>query len=234
MGNNSGKGGAFIALIALIAGALLLGKLLPHAAKILLTVAALCALGFIALGIIVIFSGFRSAKNEAEKTRIDKAEKNIGKPLPEEEKILNTSNKLLLDAKLLTARVRDINVRSALTPVLGRADDIIKFLKSDREKIASTRQFLNYYIPTLDLILKKFIKLEANNVATPEESERIISYLSDINRAMERQYQNLFRMEKLDLSVEMEAMTLAFKRDGLISESDYKAEEEAEAIELTV
>ena len=43
-------------------------------------------------------------------------------------------------------------------------------------------------------------------------------YLQDIKKAMEKQYENLYDDDKLDLSVEMDAMTMAAKSDGLISD----------------
>lgn len=228
------KKGTLLGLLSVVIAVFLLNRLLPHLANTLVTLGIVCVIAMVVIGILVVFSGFSSAKKEAEKTQGIKASQNKAKLSEDEERIINTSNKLLLDEKLLAARIRNTDVRASLSPVLDKADKIIKVLKSEPAKIPDTKQFLNYYIPTLDVILKKFLKLEANNVALNHETEKIISYLSDIRRAMDRQYENLFKRTKLDLSVEMEAMTLAFKRDGLITESDYKPEEKAEDIELTI
>ena len=37
---------------------------------------------------------------------------------------------------------------------------------------------------------------------------------------MDKQYENLFQSDFLDMTVEMEAMTMACKRDGLLTEEE--------------
>ena len=44
----------------------------------------------------------------------------------------------------------------------------------------------------------------------------VMECLENIKSAMDKQYQNLFEDDKLDLTVEMEALALACKRDGLL------------------
>lgn len=43
---------------------------------------------------------------------------------------------------------------------------------------------------------------------------------------MEKQYDSLFDDDKLDLTVDMEALTLACKRDGLLDEDENAGKEE--------
>ena len=58
--------------------------------------------------------------------------------------------------------------------------------------------------------------------------------MTEIKQAMEKQYKNLFEDDLLDLSVEMKALTLACKRDGLLTEEDFKLQEEEVGIRLTL
>ena len=182
----------------------------------------------------IVAAGFRSAQLEASHADGHLKNADLKGLSADNEKILKISNQLILDERLLANRIKSADVRAALNPALDKAEDIVKVLKSDPSQIPSTKQFLNYYIPTLDVILKKYMRLENSNVDIDLETEKIISYLADINKAMDRQYKNLFNDDKLDLSVEMEAMTLAFQRDGLITESEYKSEEAAQEIELSL
>ncbi|MBR5926325.1 MAG: 5-bromo-4-chloroindolyl phosphate hydrolysis family protein [Firmicutes bacterium] len=198
----------------------------------------LLLLGGIAFVVIIgaiVVAGFKSADVEAEKRHCKGIEiKDAAGLAAEDEKILKISRQLIVDERMLSTRINNNEVRALLTPALDKAEDILKVLKSDPKEIQSTKQFLNYYIPTLDEIIKKFIKLEASGVDITQDTEKIKTYLTDINKAMDRQYNNLFDDDKLDLSVEMEAMTLAFKRDGLITESEYITEEAPKGIELTL
>ena len=51
---------------------------------------------------------------------------------------------------------------------------------------------------------------------------------------MDKQYANLFEDDKLDMSVEMEAMTLACKRDGLIEDTVSAVQQGESTINLTL
>ena len=63
-------------------------------------------------------------------------------------------------------------------------------------------------------------------------ADNALSCLGDIKKAMERQYANLFEDDILDLSVEMEALSIAVRRDGLIPDEGF--EMGAEPINLTL
>ena len=105
--------------------------------------------------------------------------------------------------------------------ICGIADKILRALKEQPKDIPSARQFLNYYLPTLGSILLKYVQVEESGMPTAELTENIITCLGDIKIAMEKQYANLFEDDMLDLSVEMEALTLACKRDGLLDDEDF-------------
>ncbi len=185
--------------------------------------------------ILIIVAGFKSANVEAKRTgRLDRDKKPV--MTPEEERVIKVSKQLILDERMMSNRIKDPEIRKTLAPALDKADDILKVLQSNPKEIPGTKQFLNYYIPTLAAVLKKYIRLEASGVDISAETEKIKSYIADINKAMNRQYKNLFNDDKLDLSVEMEAMALSFQRDGLITESEMKAaaEEIPQEIELTL
>ena len=179
----------------------------------------------------IIAAGFKSADIEKEKRQMQGPKAAVS---VENEKVLKAAHGLLAEERTLSARIRNQEVRAALAPVFDKAENIIKALQSDPDDIPSTKQFLNYYIPTLDAVLKKYLKLEQSNVDISLETEKIKSYIADIDKAMDRQYSNLFNDDKLDLSVEMEAMTMALQRDGLISESGYIKDEAEKKIELTL
>jgi len=183
--------------------------------------------------LLIVLLGFKSAQIES------KSPKRTGNALesknsPENIKTLKVLRQLLLDERLLSNKINNLQVRDLLTPALDKADSILKVLQEEPSEIPNAKQFVNYYIPTLDAILKKYIKLENTDVDITYDREKIKSYLVDINKALDKEYENLFVDDKLDLSVEMEAMTLAFQRDGLITNSEYIKDEQEEKIELLI
>ena len=100
--------------------------------------------------------------------------------------------------------------------------------------MAQVRQFLNYYLPTLASILSKYAHLEESGVPAEEEARRTQEFLQDIGGAMDKLYAGLFDDDKLDLAVEMETLTLACKRDGLIVGEEFVLRDGDKTISLTL
>lgn len=96
------------------------------------------------------------------------------------------------------------------------------------------RQFFNYYLPTLGNILLKYLRLEEAGMATEQTTVKVMSCLAEIKVAMERQYAAIFENDLLDLTVEMESLTQAVKRDGLLVSDDFTIKEGDREITLTV
>ena len=88
------------------------------------------------------------------------------------------------------------------------------------ESIPAVRQFLNYYLPTLGEIITKYERVERSGVDMQDMTAKVSEYLDKIAAAMDKQYENLFQSDFLDMTVEMEAMTMACKRDGLLTEEE--------------
>ena len=64
-------------------------------------------------------------------------------------------------------------------------------------------------------------------------TEKVVEHLRDMENAFRKQYESLYQGDMLDLSVEIEAMTIACKRDGLLSDADFiKNEENAVQLEF--
>ena len=79
----------------------------------------------------------------------------------------------------------------------------------------------------------KYQRMEQGRVVDSEMTDKVLYYLQDIHVALEKQYQNLFEDDLLDLTVEMEAMTMACKRDGLLTDREMMLESDG-PINLTL
>lgn len=134
---------------------------------------------------------------------------------PEQNARIQNSNRVLLQAKLVTENVRDSQLRKASREALAKAERVISTLKKQPQEIRRSTQFFNYYLPTLLEVLTKYTALEEGNLVTEEILEATKGHIADMSRAFDLQYENMFKDEALDLTVEIEAMQKALKRDGL-------------------
>ncbi len=152
----------------------------------------------------------------------------------EQENILTKGRTNLLELRMIINKIKDPEIREMSREICDVNEKILKTLRQKPEKIPQVRQFLNYYLPTLGEILVKYERIEKSGVPAKQSEEKVEKYLADIKKAMEKQYENLYEDDKLDLSVEMEAMTMAAKSDGLISDENYKVEDGEHQITLTL
>ncbi len=152
----------------------------------------------------------------------------------EQENILSKGRTNLLELRKIIVKIKDPEIHQMSNGICDVNEKILKTLREKPEKIPQVRQFLNYYLPTLGEILVKYQRIEQSGVPAEKSEKMVEKYLADIKKAMEKQYENLYDDDKLDLSVEMEAMTMAAKSDGLISDDDYKIEDGDHEISLTL
>lgn len=166
------------------------------------------------LALIVVFASRKSLNNNSKPT-LKKAMETL---TPEQAEVFEKGQAQLSELKKQFIKLKNNDVRTAGMKVCSRMDQVFKILKEKLEKIPSSRQFLNYYIPTVTEVVKKYQWLEANGVPADDMTVKIKKYLSDVEAAMDKQCQLLYEDDKFDMSVDMEAMTNAIKRDGLLDD----------------
>ncbi|MBR2789259.1 MAG: 5-bromo-4-chloroindolyl phosphate hydrolysis family protein [Eggerthellaceae bacterium] len=247
MKNNSGMSTA--AVIALAIGLLLLlsSCSLQSAGKFMFTMAIIVGLALLAFAIVIACVALKKSSEEARgasATKVQGTSTSTRKGttgMRTSERVngainaspeLKSARQTITEEKLLVGRVNDSSVRESATRVLEGATKVLETLAQKQEKIYQSHQYLNYYLPTLGLILKKFGTLEANGMATDAMRDKVVKYLGDIEEVMNKQYESLFSDDILDLAVEMEAMTISCKRDGLLSEDDVQIKDGEQVIKL--
>ncbi len=217
----NGKKTSGLGWLGLIAGVgifLAVRKIFPFLGTVLLIVGIILAVLVVALVVAVVAASNRKDPDaEAKQQRED---------------VLVKGRKNLLELRQIAMRIKDSRIREKNKEVCRTVEKILRVLREQPEDIPAASQFLNYYLPTSGKILTQFARVEASGVDTGDMAQSTLSCLGNIQAAAERQYANLFEDDLLDLSVEMEALTEACKRDGLLEETQKDAEEKG--IHLTL
>lgn len=197
-------------------------QLVPALAKVVLAIAVVAVILLILLVAVALYFALSKPKK--------------GNPTKESiaNEALSKGRSSLMELRRLSMSVKNREIRSLSTDICGQADKILTTLKKKTDQVSDMRQFFNYYLPTLRNILTKYTRLEQSGVPAGEITESAVACLEDIKAAMIRQYNNLFDDDILDLTVEMEALTLACKRDGLLTEEDFRLQESENDITLTL
>lgn len=203
--NSSGLSGIF-GLAGIVALFLLARRFLPTLATVMLWIAGIAAVLLIVLiGLVIYFS----VTGSKEKNNPDSPSA-----------VLTKARSDLMELRRSQLRIRNKEIASLCREITDIGDKILSVLKQKPDSVASVRQFLNYYLPTLGKILGTYVRVEESGSMTDELAVNTVIHLGEIRKAMEKQYDSLFDDDKLDLSVDMEALTLACKRDGLLDEEE--------------
>lgn len=213
----------FFGLIAAVVLYFVLRKVFPSLATAMLVVGAVIVALIVILVVVVLFFALRKPK------------KNDGPAADNDVTAVLTKGRTnLTELRRMGIRIKNLKVRKLNEEICVIIDKILRALKEQPEDIPRVRQFLNYYLPTMGEILLKYVRVEESGVPAETVTQNTIAWLGDIKTAMEKQYANLFDDDILDLTVEMETLTLACKRDGLLTGEGTPLQDGDRSITLTL
>ena len=206
----SGDTGVFsiLGLVGCIAAFLFLRRHFPALANILLIGVVILVLLVIALVVVIIVV---SVKYPDKKTDDGT------------DAILARGRASLMELRRMTVRVKHGEISAVSGEICTTVEKILRLLKENPGAIPKVRQVLNYYLPTLGSILTRYVRVEQSGIDVEETARLTLGCLNDIREAMDKQYRSLIEGDEFDLSVEIEALRLACKRDGLLAQNDEKS-----------
>ncbi len=232
MGKNALLGAGSIAVVL---GALaVLSKFAPGLFKGLLVAGIVIVAAIVALIIAVIVFALKHSKSDAQEVRDKKNAAGKASVSSEQSEILAKGRTNLMELRKLIVRIKDREIHKKANDVCAVIEKILQTLREKPDKIQNTRQFFNYYLPTLNEVLTKYRRIEESGVEHSDMTQKVSNYLTDCKNAMEKQYEGLFANDILDMTVDMEAMKQAVKRDGLASGESVAVGEGDDKINLTL
>lgn len=220
------KGG--ISLLGIIIALIVLKNIVPILAGIISLLIKLSIVAFLVLIVAVIVKGVKGdGKETASRPAVNVkthgvnsgSTANATRPLtPEERQALSGANSDLVALRAMSARIKDKEIADLFNNAANVISDILKALKTDPDDIKPAHRVLSYYLPSLRIMMEKYLRLEASGTDMGDTPEKLKQHLKEIAEALGKQNANLYSNDKLDLTVEMKAMSMALKRDGLIGD----------------
>ena len=216
-----------LAIAACAAGLIFTGKISSSVLRTILSVLIAAVIVVLIISFLIIFLA-RSSSKEDRKTGTSSGKTAL---TPEQSKSLDTAHSQLVNARMTISRFKDPALCQAGNEALSSMDKVLKTLKEKPEKIQTSRQLFNYYIPTLEKVVTRYQRIEEGNVQDAQVPVKLKNYFNNVRDAMETLYEGLYDNDKLNVAVDMEAMTIAIKRDGLLDDEDFEVHtEEGEGV----
>ncbi|MBR5572661.1 MAG: 5-bromo-4-chloroindolyl phosphate hydrolysis family protein [Oscillospiraceae bacterium] len=148
------------------------------------------------------------------------------------DKMLAEGKAAIEEMKALDAAIANETISAQIVRLQILAQRIFDHVESHPEKLGDIRRFMNYYLPTTLKVLRAYDTLEDQGV----EGENITSTMTRVERMMstillafEKQLDNLFSAEALDISTDMVVMEQLLAREGITEDGLKQAVKEQEA-----
>ena len=205
-GKNTGLLG-FLGLIACTALYFVSRRFFPALSTLLLWIFGIAAALIVVLVAVVLFFAFHKPKKTPEQEKLDV-----------QNEILKKARKSLMDLRTASMRVKNREVQSSTQQICATLDQIFKVLKEQPEDIPKARSFLNHSLPMLSGILKKYVRLEQSGAPNADVTAQTAACLRDLETAAQKQYDNLFANDVVDITADMEVLTQLCRKNGLLDE----------------
>ena len=120
----------------------------------------------------------------------------------------------IYELRKLYDEVNNEVVQKLLKDIIKISDKIYKEVVVNTDKLYKLDRFNNYYLITIQKIVKKYINLSKNKIRNSQNEEffiKIEEFLKNVTVSFNNLYQSLYTDEIIDLDAEMQVMEKEMK-----------------------
>ena len=137
---------------------------------------------------------------------------------PELDKMISDGQKAIAEMKRLDNNIADPTISAQIVRLQQLSEKIFAQVKQNPEKLPQIRKFMNYYLPTTLKILNAYGRMGEQGVSgenITSTMHKVESMMDTIIKAFEKQLDNLFGAEAMDISTDMVVLENMMAREGL-------------------
>lgn len=137
---------------------------------------------------------------------------------PELDKMISDGQKAIAEMKRLDNNIADPTISAQIVRLQQLSEKIFAQVKQNPEKLPQIRKFMNYYLPTTLKILNAYDRMGEQGVSgenITSTMHKVESMMVSIIKAFEKQLDNLFGAEAMDISTDMVVLENMMAREGL-------------------
>ena len=143
------------------------------------------------------------------------------------DKMISDGNLAIAEMKRLNESIKDEKISRQIDRLEEISGKIFDCVKASPEKLPQIRKFMNYYLPTTLKILRAYAQLEDQEVAGENITaamERIEGMMDKVVEGFEKQLDQLFQGDALDITSDVEVLERMLSKDGLSSKDSIRLE----------
>lgn len=145
---------------------------------------------------------------------------------PELDKMIEDGKKAIAEMKRLDDNIADPTISAQIVRLQQLAGKIFAQVEQNPEKLPQIRKFMNYYLPTTLKILNAYDRMGEQGVVgenITSTMEKVEGMMDTIIKAFEKQLDNLFGAEAMDISTDMVVLENMMAREGLTDDPLHSA-----------
>lgn len=150
---------------------------------------------------------------------------------PELDKMIEDGRKAIAEMKRLDDNIADPTISAQIVRLQELSGKIFAQVEQNPEKLPQIRKFMNYYLPTTLKILNAYDRMGEQGVAGENISStmhKVEGMMATIITAFEKQLDNLFGAEAMDISTDMVVLENMMAREGLSDDPLHRTAQQTE------
>ena len=150
---------------------------------------------------------------------------------PELDKMIEDGKKAIAEMKRLDDNIADPTISAQIVRLQELSGKIFAQVEQNPEKLPQIRKFMNYYLPTTLKILNAYDRMGEQGVAGENISStmhKVEGMMATIITAFEKQLDNLFGAEAMDISTDMVVLENMMAREGLSDDPLHRTAQQTE------
>ena len=215
MEDKARKGVAPFYAVAVVA--LVWGLLLPlYGVKHYILFAAVCAAVFFGVEALCKNAGVIGGETAKPAAAAKPKEETTGNP--EVDKMLKEGRMAISEMKRLDDNIADPGISADIVRLEQVSEKIFEAVKEDHKKLPKIRKFMDYYLPTTLKLLNAYDRMSATGVSGENIDgtlTKVEGMMRNIVAAFEKQLDNLYGADALDISTDITVLETMMAREGL-------------------
>lgn len=137
---------------------------------------------------------------------------------PELDRMIDDGKKAIAEMKRLDESIENPTISAQIVRLQELSGRIFAQVEQNPEKLPQIRKFMNYYLPTTLKILNAYDRMGDQGVAGENirsTMQKVEGMMDTIIHAFEKQLDNLFGAEAMDISTDMVVLENMMTREGL-------------------
>lgn len=152
------------------------------------------------------------------------AEKKTGTGNPDLDRLTEERDMAVAEMHRLNDAIEDEKISAQIDHLEESTKKIVAQVIADPKKLPKIRQFMNYYLPTTLKILNAYDRMDSTGISgenIDNTKKRVEDMLDTLVQAYDKQLDNLFGEEALDISTDIRVLEQMLAREGITGSSIY-------------